>query len=389
VATGVWIDSTRKSMQRLGFLSCVCSLASPDRPGAVSDLARKLYEALSKRHTVDLGPASRLAEYLVENKLPSTVRYSELDASRLGKSATYPFGVEAQDLQLSDSLLPSSTGAITRDVVDEPVKLAVQLGLLRDSNVTLTGTGQLVRLLRPTAHSDLRDLGPNPLALTPGERLIWSVVLWQADRDVLRDLLPVLIDQGAFTRSSAGDLLPGVLERVIARHAKRAITADDRARLSRLDAVRKSVASRLGLPSGGTGRSREQFITLRLETAVDLGYLSKENRGGYEYRTNDRTSLVSQALGEGESGWDPVAAFASTMNPPLPEVLDEERVFKAVTVESEEPAGLSSDQRKHTFGERESARRRGGHWAAQRPCCAAICPKAVTKLSAIHAGPCG
>jgi hypothetical protein len=44
-----------------------------------------------------------------------------------------------------------------------------------------------------------------------------------------------------------------------------------------------SIQQRIGKPTGGTGRAREQRITTRLETLVELGLLSKPDPTKYEY----------------------------------------------------------------------------------------------------------
>lgn len=336
MATGAWIDGVRKSMQRLGFLKCICSAASPDRGTTLADLARRHLEAASRKHDVDLGENARVGEYILENKLNAS-RYRGLDSSRIGVGGPYRMPVEAQDCHLADLRLPSSTGAITPDVADEPVRLAIQLGLLRDVNMTLTGRGQLVAGLQPNAILDLQNLGPNPLALTAGETLVWSAYVWEADRDVAAALCAGMVREKEFTRASLGDQLPELLRPVTERYSGMAVTAEDKARLRRLNEVVESVRQSRGKPAGGTGRAREQFITMRLESAVDLGYLNKVGRAGYQYEVNDRTALVCEALSRADpSGWDPINAFVeSHPSGSFEEVRDEQSVFELISTASE------------------------------------------------------
>src|SRR5262249_13071545 len=157
---------SRVSMQRGGALLAVLSGAG-DRPTDLAGVARAYAPILQRRVPVPAERIDEVASYLHELRLWKRYR-------QLREASDLPAGtpIEVQDLWLSDRRVPSATGAITDDVVDEAPQLAASLRLLRDNNYTLTDRGKALLAISPAVPRSGADslllASDNPFLLGAG-----------------------------------------------------------------------------------------------------------------------------------------------------------------------------------------------------------------------------
>lgn len=279
-----WISFSRVSMQRPGALVAVAAGAS-ERPTDLAGITRAYAPLLQRSIAVPPDRANDVVTYLRELRLWK--RYGRLrEADALPVNAS----VQLQDLWLADPRVPSATGAITDDVVDEPPQLAATLRLIREKNFTLTDRGKalLATALPPRRDApDQEVVSSNLFLLNPGARAVFLYALLDADADFLgsayRCAAPT--DETEFTRASFADQLNDACRDLKSRWVRRVRTGTERKLLMRLD----ELAAEIDKPreSGkrwGGGRPPDQTATVRLEPYVDLGLITKLSRSAYHYR---------------------------------------------------------------------------------------------------------
>jgi len=285
---GRWIEYTRNSMQRLGFLKATCALAPRTRGITLEGLANRLRGLVSRRIRIDLDCEPEVRRYIVDRRL-FTSRYKDFPPTETlarQDSSGHTIDIEIQDYYLAQAGIPSQTGNLTPDVYEDIPRWAVNLGLLRDLNYSLPARGQLLLLLAHNAASPWTELdfGHNPFALSLPEKALFLYLLLEQDGDVLLRLYPRLVElEEPFHRSIAGDILPMVFREIHAVYQLCARTAADVTQVRSLLTMADFIQERKGKPSDGTGRTREQRITMRLEAFVDLGFLAKPDTTKYEY----------------------------------------------------------------------------------------------------------
>ena len=304
MATGLWLDFTRNSMQRLGYMKVLVNLVPSDHGIDSNALINKFFTTVSNKVSVDITKNLYFCKSLIDKKLLSfrynSINRAVIDKVLSGEQISEPSytSIEIQDLYLSDYTLPSITGAITQDVQGEPLNLAIQIGLLRDKNHGLLSLGNMLKVNSPNILQsfNMYDETSNPFALTLADKIILLYALLSSDIDIITRILRIATDMKNFDRGSIGDRIPEILEEIIKLYQPKAITQTDRTRITRLKEISKSVEKMIGKPSGGTGRAREQFITPRLEHLVELGFLVKVNQYGYEYKICDQIPKLQQYL---------------------------------------------------------------------------------------------
>lgn len=285
---GRWIEYTRNSMQRLGYLRAACNIAPTTRGTNLEGLANKLNSLVSRKIRIELGQEPEVCRYILGRQL-FRVRYKDFPADRAltGQNLFgHKMDIEIQDYYLAQVDIPSRTGNLTPEVYDEIPRWATGLGLLRDVNYSLPARGQLLLQLSSDDTNPWIDVSSdhNPFCLSLREKVFFLYLLVEQDGDVLCRLYPqVLRLEAPFHRSAAGDLLPTVFRDIYAAYRSRAQMTKDVAQLKNLLDLAGFIEERIGKPSDGTGRTREQRITMRLEAFVDLGLLFKPNPIRYEY----------------------------------------------------------------------------------------------------------
>jgi hypothetical protein len=294
-----FISNSRVSMQRAGMLVAAC-LAASDEVTGMDRVTRRFAEIVRREVPVDADDLERVDAYLRSLRLWK--RYGRL---RAVERISVGERIELQDLWLSDERLPSATGAITAEVIEDIPQLAIQLRTLRVGNLTRTDRARA--LLASFGDGKLTDLAegsarqPNLLILPTGAQLIIAYALLEADGDFLRSAwatTPVL-EQEEWTRADFATGLREACEHLADRARRSMLTGADRQAITRLREWAQEIAK--GRSSGknwGGGRPPDQLATLRLEPFVDLGLITRSDRASYRYRLNSGQLDFFRSLGE-------------------------------------------------------------------------------------------
>jgi hypothetical protein len=302
-------------MQRPGHLVAVAAAASETVPTNLAGLAREYAKIIRHRHEVDEPRAEEVLSYIRTLRLWK--RYG-----KQGEATQLP-PIERQDLWLADPKLPSATGAVTDEVVDELPQLGASLGLVRPHNFTRNDRGKAIVALYRT---DLERLNagksePNLFRLVTdstaesqrrGAACLLAHALIEADGDFASAAWAAHLTHGkrdGFTRASFGEVLPIACRRLADRLARSQLTAD-RLVIGRLDTLARHIEEKT--PSTertwGGGRPRDQVATLRLEPYVDFGLITRTSRTDYRYSLTAQQERFFYSLAEAPD----IAAFLST-----------------------------------------------------------------------------
>lgn len=143
-----WVSFSRVSMQRVGVLLAITAAASESRATTLEGISRSYADLLRRLLPVSGDREELVLRYIAEQRLWK--RYPELHDGSKAPRLDRISRVEFQDICLADPDVPSPTGAITNEVIDEPPQLAASLQLVREKNYTLTDRGRaLERAARP------------------------------------------------------------------------------------------------------------------------------------------------------------------------------------------------------------------------------------------------
>ncbi|WP_392543761.1 hypothetical protein [Oryzobacter telluris] len=241
--------------------------------------------------------------------------------------------VQAQDFWLSDPALPSSSGAITDRVEEEPIQWAIALRLVRAANHTLTDRGHaLLAAAAPQQQSLQQTRGaPNPMLLSQGAALIVLYALLEADYDFVRCVHRVTTPKSGevFSRATASASMGAACRLLREENLRRVRTGEDRQRLTRLKELAESIESAGDAPTRGGARPPDQTSTVRLEPYVDLGLIGRQSRYEYRYLLSPSqfkfwSSIVEQPDGQHWLGEMVVGSYVRGRGLPLAEVEPEQ-----------------------------------------------------------------
>lgn len=305
-----WVSFARVSMQRPGHLVAVASAASQTAATNLAGLSRAYAGMVRYRHEVDDARAGEVITYLKSLRLWQRYGGRQGALAKLVDPSSLP-PVELQDIWLSDPALPSATGAVTDEVLDELPQLAANVGLVRPHNFTRSERGKaIVALYR----EELRrvadgDLDANLFRLVassigsagdrPGAACYLLHCLIEADGDFLAAAWATQLEQGGgvFTRATFGSQLPVACRR-LAADLSAARTMAERQLVGRLDALARHIEEKTPATerTWGGGRPRDQVATLRLEPYVDFGLLTRTSRTDYSYTLSSNQASFFASL---------------------------------------------------------------------------------------------
>jgi hypothetical protein len=284
-----WVDYARRSMQRLGFVKWVLSLASTSRTQTLESLTRGFFASVTK--AVPVGPerCDAFDAYTRQQQLHR--RYHDGVTS-----------AELQDVFLSDPMLPSHSGAITGELERKGYRHAVyveiptwatRLRLLRQQNYTLTERGRVLLLVGEGLSGKPFEANENnPLYLNVSERYASLFCLLDVDGDLLTPMYRRLLEVRTFTRAAAGEMAAEALAELRSTRLKNASVGPlQQARLK----IDRTIAAVQKASHGGMG-PRESIATPRTEPLVDCGVLYKPHPDKYEYSFSDWGKTFFTAL---------------------------------------------------------------------------------------------
>jgi len=263
-------------MQRLGFLYFVCKNAPKSRSTTRDALATKLLQDVQRLETIP-GERSASMHFYIERLKTSGSRNWYSKAKIAENVAQY------QDLLLDDPALPSSTGRVTSEVAVDFVDEAVEWGLVRDANYTLTDRGSALLYLWKAVPEE------QPLLLSPALRHACTFWYLDVDGDALRAIYQRLPpDPKTVNREEVGLMIGDAIGDVLEQDRKLGgLGRTDRQRFVKL---RKAITDSKG-DSSGSGRAIYQQGTMRGEHPADLGLVIKPDRFRYHYRVPALTPL--------------------------------------------------------------------------------------------------
>jgi hypothetical protein len=306
-----WVSFARVSMQRPGHLVAVAAAASDSAPTSLAGLGRAYAGIVRRCHRVDEANAGDVVRYLRTLRLWKRYGGHQGALAKLDEPGGLP-PVERQDLWLADPALPSATGAVTDEVIEELPQLGASLGLVRPHNFTRSERGKaIVALYRPGLERlAAGDALPNLFRLVTGVEtggqgrgaacyLMHALI--EADGDFLAAAWGAALEHGdteGFTRASFGELLPIACRRLAEKLSHSRVTAD-RLIIGRLDGLARHIEEKTPTTerTWGGGRPRDQVGTLRLEPYVDFGLVTRTSRTDYRYTltTAQRTFFATLA----------------------------------------------------------------------------------------------
>lgn len=255
-------------MMRYGNALLATSYTNPNQISYADDISKKISKFLTEKRDVPEDHFEYLKDYLY-NK-PGSPRYTPL---RRAIEQGLPFEVEHQDILLSNSTLPSSVGALTKDYFDDALTLAQTLKLVKRDENLLLARG---RLSLSTSWST-----DNPFLLSQRDALYLGLWLLDVDCDWLWAFLGQIPDDPKFEISTGNriELLLESWQNLLATRRIRSSTplnTNVRARLNELVKITKRNRSeKLNI-----GQPWSWFLIPRLELMVDAGILRKKKRHG-------------------------------------------------------------------------------------------------------------
>ena len=303
------LDSAKRPMQRLGFLTYLVSRCAILETSNIETLGHDLTDTVTRQLRVGLTPD--LADYVRRRLTDRTYHQlrEQVAAWEQGKTIEQ-FFIEIQDLYLSDPKLPSRTGKLVSEDWRKYPYWGINLGLLRAGTWSAFERGLALLRLTPKAQLQaFREYQPeaNPLILSPDQRLLLLYCLLENDGDVLKQLYPRLTELESFSDREAGDLLPGILRAIGQRFWNQSLPVEERDKLDRLLKIAESIEKWRGRAYSGGGANIEA-ITPRVEPFTDLGFLGKEDPYRYEYQPSPAGRAFFAALGPNAN----VEAFLET-----------------------------------------------------------------------------
>lgn len=268
-----WIPRAKENMQRLAFLKAITLISSTEKVFSQTEISEALGKLVRKKvpwpKNISEDERKELREYL--NKGPK-------------RSGNANF-VETQFLYLFQGL-PSRTGCLTDHSVanyDFPY-LAVCTRLLRPNNYARSSFGDILFLLMSDKEKESFssiDRINNPFILTPQQKIFFLYIFVSSDGDVQARLQEKLINLNrGFSRETAGRLLINVFQDLVDTCKRLVISGKD---LQELNELRDSVNKLRCQKATSHAGPREQLVTMRLESLVDMGILTKEFPDRYLY----------------------------------------------------------------------------------------------------------
>lgn len=284
------LDSANRTMQRLGYLKPLCALVNASETSNLETLGKRLIERVTKRVRVSPPFDAQTRDY-VKNRLTDRL-YHDLRKAVLESANGAAVHMEIQDVYLADEKLPSRTGKLVEANWRRYPYLGTSLELVKKG--TYSALTRSLVLLALTPEAELRafqdvDRAHNPFRISDAQASVLLYSLVDNDAEALRPFFAGLLSLAgpAFGEREAGDLLPDIFRQIDKEHRNRAVTVEERSRLSLLMKTAASI-DKWKTKSYTGGGARQEAVTVRLEPFCDLGFLTKPDRDRFEYRVTDR-----------------------------------------------------------------------------------------------------
>lgn len=274
-------------MQRAGFLKVLCAQTARVETTNLQSLGKHLLDVLQRRVRVT-PPYSEAVRAYVKARLTDRTYHELRKAVLAGETGMHPVGLEIQDLYLSDTRLPSTTGKLVEVDSRFYPYLATNLGLVKPGTYSIMTRALVLLAITPkeeiAAFEQYTPLS-NPLALTPEQAALLLYCFIDNDAEIIYRLFQTLIKLQAesFDERMASDFLPQIIRDSVNSFRNASLPTEDRERFGVLEKVAGNIADWKGKPYTGSG-SREAFIRVRLEPYCDLGLFQKTDPHRFAYK---------------------------------------------------------------------------------------------------------
>jgi len=284
------LDAANRTMQRLGYLKPLCALVNETETSNLATLGKRFIDRVTKRVRIAPPFDAETRDYVKCRLTDGT--YRELRKAVLEGANGSPVYLELQDAYLADASLPSRTGKLVETGARRYPYLGTSMGLIKKG--TYSALTRSLVLMAVTHKEELNafvelDKKHNPLRISDSHALVFLYCLVDNDAAVVQPFFQRLVSLPgtSFDERVAGDLLPDIFRQIEKDQRNRAITAEERDRLTLLLKGAASIDKWKGKAYTGGG-ARQESATVRLEPYCDLGFLTKPDRDRFEYRVTDR-----------------------------------------------------------------------------------------------------
>lgn len=281
------LASANRTMQRAGFLKLLSALTARVETSNLETLGKHCVQALLKRVRVT-PPYNEAVRDYVQTRLMDKIYHDLRKAVLNGSGSTAPVWLELQDLYLSDTMLPSSTGKLVEADWRRYPYLATSLDLIMLGTYSILTRSLVLLAVTPKeeiAAFNQYDPKHNALCISPEQAAVLFYCFIDNDAEIIYRLFRALVNakEDTFDERMAGDLLPQIIRESVQSFRNSALPIEDRERLGVLEKVAGRIAEWKGKPYTGGG-SREEFIRVRLEPYCDLGLFTKPDRHRLAYQ---------------------------------------------------------------------------------------------------------
>jgi len=281
------LGSANRTMQRLGFLKLLSALTARVETSNLETLGKHCVQALLKRVRVT-PPYNEAVRDYVQIRLMNGIYHDLRKAVLNGSRGTAPVWLELQDLYLSDTILPSSTGKLVEADWRRYPYLATNLDLIMPGTYSILTRSLVLLAVTPKEEIvafDQYDPKHNALYISPEQAAVLFYCFIDNDAEIIYRLFRALANakEDTFDERMAGDLLPQIIGESVRSFRNSVLPIEDRERLGVLEKVAGRIAEWKGKPYTGSG-SREEFIRVRLEPYCDLGLFTKPDRHRLAYQ---------------------------------------------------------------------------------------------------------
>lgn len=280
------LNSANRSMQRAGFLKLLCANTARIETSNYQNLGKDFIQALLQRVRI-LPPFSDSLRNYVKIRLVDKTYHDLRKIVLSEESGIGPAGLEIQDLYLSDTALPSTTGKLVEMDRRRYPYLVLNLDLIKAGTYSILTRALVLLAVTPNeeiAAFEQYDPLHNPLRISAQQAAVLLYCFIDNDAEIVYRLFQALVTSGenSFDERTAGDLLPQIIRESINSFRNTSLPTEDRERFDVLEQVAGKIAEWKGKPYSGGG-SREENIRVRIEPYCDFGLFTKPDRHRFVY----------------------------------------------------------------------------------------------------------
>jgi len=288
-------------MQRLGFVKYMLSKCAANDTTSLDVLVRHLEDFISIKIGIPL--EKEIIEY-IQRRFPGNyykVLKDKVKKIISNKQTNQSLLIDLQDVYLSSNVLPSKTGRLNKDDLNDLPYLLTCLGFCRKENYSVLVRGKLLLVLVPKNELlafKKYDSSYNPFLLDAKQKILFTFQFLENDGNVIRSLYKKLLSANKFSDRDAGDLLAETYRELAEVSRPYVRNTSGQQQLQRILNIASSIEKWKGKMDTGGKSARTHNVTIRLEPFVDIGLLEKDNPHEYKYTIPNCSKLFFENLYE-------------------------------------------------------------------------------------------